>query len=618
MKQEMGVELTKKKILILSANPKDASRLRLDEEVREIEDGLNRSKNRHQFIIQSKLAVRLRDLRRTMLDYEPNIVHFCGHGEEKGLMVEDENGNVTFASPDALSGLFELFSDHVECVLLNACYSQIQANAISQHIHHVIGMKRGIKDKAALEFAVGFYDALGAGKTVEEAFKFGCNAIELYNIPKPLTPILKKRGDWPAKGIENRLNSDDITKKFDLEKQDAYKKGLVFVLMPLTGKYTEIYSQVIKPTVNELEYECVKADEIAKPGNINKEIAEYISRAVFIIADLTDANPNVMYELGLSHALGRITIMISQATELLPFDISTYRVIKYSQSIEGYERLKIDLHRFIQNIDLARRETSNPVSDFLGGPHKSKFAKQLMTPLECFTSLCQTLEAFISQKAEDEDVKLLRALPTEMSPKTFHKIGASTILMEKYETLIKEYVEKPDLDDETVFGCPPNFECLRETLAKIKTSYFAYPSGPNTESLMEVSAVGFHPYLKGYSLFLIGRKKKWDDDPEQYDTGFIFFLNRYGVPINGIHTSDEQTIRILLHLWNLILEEITHETDGVPLKRFLEYNITQDNHEVLFRSYIANRLLSKFNQINDTNWQLKVESNSDKIKLLEE
>jgi hypothetical protein len=177
-------------ILILSSDPKDTARLRLGEEVREIEEGLQRSEYRDQFTIQSKWAVRLRDIRRAMLDVKPQIVHFCGHGDVDGLMIEDETGTAILVNPEALAGLFELFKDTVECVLLNACYSVLQASAINVHIRYVIGMSKKITDKAALEFAIGFYDALGAGRTAEEAFKFGRNAIQFYNIPEHLTPIL--------------------------------------------------------------------------------------------------------------------------------------------------------------------------------------------------------------------------------------------------------------------------------------------------------------------------------------------------------------------------------------------------------------------------------------------
>jgi hypothetical protein len=181
-----------KKVLILSANPKSTPRLRLDEEVREIEEGLHRSKYRERFRIQAKWAVRLRDLRRALLDVEPHIVHFTGHGKENGLVVEDESGSDVLVSVPALSELFALFSCKIECVLLSACYSESQATTINRHIDFVIGMRREIDDKASIEFAVGFYDALGAGKSVEEAFKFGCNAIRLFNLPKRIMPVLKK------------------------------------------------------------------------------------------------------------------------------------------------------------------------------------------------------------------------------------------------------------------------------------------------------------------------------------------------------------------------------------------------------------------------------------------
>jgi hypothetical protein len=186
---------TGKKILILSANPKTTPRLRLDEEVREIEEGLRRAMYRSQFEIQSRWAVRLRDLRRALLDYEPQIVHFTGHGREDGLLVEDELGMAARISSKALAGLFELFASRIECIVLNACYSASQAKAILKHINYVIGMRKEIKDKAAIEFAVGFYDALGAGRSVEEAFKFGCNAIQLMfpDLPEHLIPVLKKR-----------------------------------------------------------------------------------------------------------------------------------------------------------------------------------------------------------------------------------------------------------------------------------------------------------------------------------------------------------------------------------------------------------------------------------------
>lgn len=183
-----------KKILILSANPNNTSKLRLDEEVREIQAGLQRAKKREQFEIISRWAVRVDDLRRALLDHEPQIVHFSGHGSgNDGLALENNSGELQLVSTQSLARLFKLFKDKVECVLLNACYSEVQAEAIHQNIDYVIGMNRAVGDRAAIEFAVGFYDAIGAGRSYEDAFEFGCTSIDLEGIPESQTPILKSK-----------------------------------------------------------------------------------------------------------------------------------------------------------------------------------------------------------------------------------------------------------------------------------------------------------------------------------------------------------------------------------------------------------------------------------------
>lgn len=191
---DMGMP-TVNKILILAANPGDTGRLRLDKEFREIQGGLNRSKYRNQFDIQPRFAVRFCDIRQALLDYNPHIVHFAGHGDKDGLMVEGELGFGVPITTQVLSQLFELCSHHVECVVLNACYSSSQATAINKHIKYVIGMSKEIKDSAAIKFAVGFYDALGAGRSVEDAFKFGHTEIlqEFPGLTEHLIPVLKKR-----------------------------------------------------------------------------------------------------------------------------------------------------------------------------------------------------------------------------------------------------------------------------------------------------------------------------------------------------------------------------------------------------------------------------------------
>ena len=99
-----------KTILLLAANPKNTSRLNLPQEVRQIEDSLRSSVKGRGYNVVSRWAVRIRDLRQALLEYEPVIVHFLGHGAgEHGLIFEDEVGNAKYVSGQALARLFKQF-----------------------------------------------------------------------------------------------------------------------------------------------------------------------------------------------------------------------------------------------------------------------------------------------------------------------------------------------------------------------------------------------------------------------------------------------------------------------------------------------------------------------------
>ena len=254
-----------KTILILTANPSDTSRLRLDEEVREIQEGLNLSAGRDSFNVVSQWATRPDDLRRALLKYRPQIVHFSGHGAgAAGLLLENDLGNAKPVSSDALSLLFSLFPS-VDCVLFNACYSEVQADAIAQHIDHVIGMSDSMGDRAAIEFAVGFYDALGYGHPVPFAYELGLSAIALEGLDDVATPILKVRpglADAVAAATPKPLESTNkaATKAATEDKSPPpVQKSIVLEepegLVPLDSPFymerlpieTDCYETVVRP-----------------------------------------------------------------------------------------------------------------------------------------------------------------------------------------------------------------------------------------------------------------------------------------------------------------------------------------------------------------------------------
>lgn len=179
------------KILFLAANPAETTRLRLDEEVRAIDHALRMAEFRDRFDLEQHWAVRVGDLQELLLRHQPHIVHFSGHGSSAGeILLEDEAGRAQPVSPRALSATFGLLKDNIRVVVLNACYSEIQAKAIADHVDCVVGMSTAVGDRAAISFAKAFYRALGFKRDVKTAFELGCAEIDLHNLNDQETPKL--------------------------------------------------------------------------------------------------------------------------------------------------------------------------------------------------------------------------------------------------------------------------------------------------------------------------------------------------------------------------------------------------------------------------------------------
>ncbi len=167
-----------KKILILASNPD--KNLNLGYEIHALKNIIKDSENLQKFDVIIDDAISPGNIQRLFLEHEPRIVHFCGHGSgEDGLVFINAAKEKQQVSTEALSNLFQEFDDTVECALLNACYSEFQADEIAKHINYAIGMNQAINDDAAIFFAKGFYQALGSGKKIRQCFRLGKNAIEL-------------------------------------------------------------------------------------------------------------------------------------------------------------------------------------------------------------------------------------------------------------------------------------------------------------------------------------------------------------------------------------------------------------------------------------------------------
>lgn len=166
-------------ILYLAASPTDLRPLRSDKEMREVNEQLQRGKYRDHFELRPALAARLRDITQALLDHEPQIVHFSGHGEpDGGVYVEDELGQSVLTPAAGLARILKQHARTVDCVIVNACSTMLLAEAMAEHFSHVIAMRTAIGDVAAIHFSIGFYQSLAAGRPVPEAFEAGCGFLE--------------------------------------------------------------------------------------------------------------------------------------------------------------------------------------------------------------------------------------------------------------------------------------------------------------------------------------------------------------------------------------------------------------------------------------------------------
>jgi hypothetical protein len=173
------------KILFLSANPWSTSRILVDEEAREIFERLSEGPYGDKFELVRHTAIRPKDLQRFLMLYKPHIVHFSGHGSKsRKIILEGAPGRGKQVDPQGLVEVFRLYSNHVRLVLLNACFTEGQARALTAVIDYSIGINKMIGDRAGVAFAGAFYRALGFGRPVQEAFESAQAELRLTRMPR--------------------------------------------------------------------------------------------------------------------------------------------------------------------------------------------------------------------------------------------------------------------------------------------------------------------------------------------------------------------------------------------------------------------------------------------------
>ena len=197
------------KILFLCADPDDLARIRLGEEIREIEKKIGLSKYRDHFRLISHFAVREDDIRPALLMHQPHILHFSGHGSDTdGIVIEDADGSSQFLSPQRLAKIIATIPDNLRIVFLNACYTAYHTPLITESVDFTIGMNDKVLDRSAIDFSANFYLGLGFNRSIQKCFDLGVTSLVDRGIPQEHIPVLLTRNGVSASQIR-LLCTDD-------------------------------------------------------------------------------------------------------------------------------------------------------------------------------------------------------------------------------------------------------------------------------------------------------------------------------------------------------------------------------------------------------------------------
>jgi CHAT domain len=191
----------KQVILFLSANPRGSSLIKLSEECAEIQRELKMTPNRDDFRFESRWAVGIDELMRHLTELDPTVIHFSSHGSNSGLMLQDEHGQPQQVSAQALSMIINATARSARVVVLNSCYSTVQAEVLRTKVDCIVSMAGAIGDDAARAFAIRFYGALGNRRSIGNAVAQGIAALMAKQLPDEILPRCVTRDDIDAHQI---------------------------------------------------------------------------------------------------------------------------------------------------------------------------------------------------------------------------------------------------------------------------------------------------------------------------------------------------------------------------------------------------------------------------------
>lgn len=232
-----------------------------------------------------------------------------------------------------------------------------------------------------------------------------------------------------------------------------------FVICPIGEENSEIrkrsdqiFNYVIKPITEEFGYEAVRAHEISEPGIITRQIIQKIIDAPLVIADLTDRNPNVFYELAIRHVIRKPLVQMIEKGEDIPFDIAATRIISIDRTdLDSVENAKEELKRQIRSVEEDDTKVDNPISVAIelqglrssGDPEERLFGA-ILTKLEEVASNVSKIENYIEiQQQRSQRHSLAKDYPYYIQKSPRLELSNKDELWDCLNKLVKTTDEPP-------------------------------------------------------------------------------------------------------------------------------------------------------------------------------
>lgn len=132
--------------------------------------------------------------------------------------------------------------------------------------------------------------------------------------------------------------------------KEADFKSDILVFMPFEERFKPVYEDHLKPVASKLGLKIIRADDFYTTGHIVNEIWTALLETRFVIADCTDRNPNVFYEVGMAHVVGKPTLLITQNVEDVPFDLRHLRFLHYEFTPRGMKDFEKNIKSTVETI----------------------------------------------------------------------------------------------------------------------------------------------------------------------------------------------------------------------------------------------------------------------------